>query len=70
MRPHLDYGDVVYHDQNSPLSKLQSTQHAAAPAATGAWRGTNTDKLFEELSWESSLWFIGESIGDFAYSIK
>ena len=54
VRPHLDYGDVVYHNQNSSLmSKLEPTQHAAALAVSGAWRGTNTDKLFEELGWES-----------------
>ena len=54
VRPHLDYGDVVYHNQNSSLmSKLESTQYAAALAVSGAWRGTNGDKLFEELGWES-----------------
>ena len=54
MRPNLDHGDVVYHDQNSSLmSKLESTQYAAALAVSGAWQGTNTDKLFEELGWES-----------------
>ena len=54
VRPHLGYGDVVYHNQNSNMmSKLGSTQYAAALAVSGAWRGTNTDKLFEELGWES-----------------
>ena len=54
VRPNLDYGDVVYHNQNSSLmSKLESTQYAAALAVSGAWRGTNTDKLFDELGWES-----------------
>ena len=54
VRPHLDYGDVVYHNQNSSLmSKLESTQYAAAPAVSGAWRRTSTDKLLEELGWES-----------------
>ena len=53
VRPHLDYGDVVYHNQNSSLvSKLESTQYAAALAVSGAWRGTNTEKLFEEIGWE------------------
>ena len=55
LRPiNLDYGDVVYHNQNSSLmSKLDSTQYAAALAVSGAWRGTNPDKLFEILGWES-----------------
>ena len=54
VRPNLDYGDVVYHNQNSSLvSKLESTQYAAAPSVSGTWRGTNTDKLFVELGSES-----------------
>ena len=54
VRPHSDYGDVVYHNQNSRLmSKLESTQHATALAVSGACRGTSAYKLFEELGWES-----------------
>ena len=38
VRPHLDYGDVDYHNQNSSLmSKLESTEYAAALAVSGAW---------------------------------
>ena len=33
--------------------KLESTQYSAALAVTGAWCGTNTDRLYEELGWES-----------------
>ena len=33
--------------------KLESTQYAAALAVSGTWRRNNTDKLFEELGWES-----------------
>ena len=52
--PHSEYGDVVYHNQNSSLmSELESTQYAAALAVSGAWRRTSTDKLFEEHGWES-----------------
>ena len=58
VRPHLDYGDVLYHqyDPNFSLSLttvLESVQYSAALAVTGAWRGTNTDKIYEELGWES-----------------
>ena len=54
VRPHLDYGDIIYHNQNLHLmSKLESTQYDAALAVSGAWRGTNTDKVFEELGWET-----------------
>ena len=32
--------------------RLESTQYSSAVAVSGAWRGTNTDKLYEELDWE------------------
>ena len=32
---------------------LESVQGSAALAVTGAWRRTNTDKIYEELGWES-----------------
>ena len=57
VRPHLDYGDIIYHKYD-PESKLDftkllgSTQYSAALAVSGAWRGTNTDKIYEELGWE------------------
>ena len=54
VRPHFDYGDVLYYqyDPNFSLS-LTTVQYSAALAMTGAWRGTNTDKICEELGWES-----------------
>ena len=65
VRPHLDYGDVIYHipakisefSQDMTLSnlmgKLESVQYSAALAVTGAWRGTSQEKLYAELGWES-----------------
>ena len=54
VRPHIDYGDVIYHDQSMPLSrKLESTQYKAALAVSSAWKGTNKDRLLEELGWET-----------------
>ena len=58
VRPHLDYGDVLYHQYDPNFSSslttvLESVQYSAALAVTGAWRGTNTDKIYEELGWES-----------------
>ena len=65
IRPHLDYGDVIYHDPpklcefsgNTTLSnqmeKLESVQYSAALAVSGAWRGTSREKLYAELGWES-----------------
>ena len=65
VRPHLDYGDVIYHipakvcefSQNiilpNLMEKLESVQYSAALAVTGTWRGTSRDKLYTELGWES-----------------
>ena len=55
VRPHLNYGDVIY-DQpnNSRLSdKIESVQYNAALAITGAIRGTSKEKLYQELGLES-----------------
>ena len=55
VRPHLDYGDVIYHipakicefSQNISLSnlmeKLESVQYSAARAVTGTWKGTSRE---------------------------
>ena len=65
VRPHLDYGDVIYHipakicefSQNTFLpnlmEKIESVQYSAALAITGAWRGFSQQKLYAELGWES-----------------
>ena len=57
VRPHLDYGDIIYHKYDLEFKldftkRLESTQYSAALAVSGAWRGTNTDKIYEELGWE------------------
>ena len=76
VRPHLDYGDVIYHtpqhvcefSQNITLSnqmeKLESIQYSAALAVTCAWKGTSRVKLYDELGWESL------NIGVSFFSIK
>ena len=63
VRPHLDYGDVIYHlpckeiSSNSRgnilMQKLESVQYSAALAVTGTWKGTSREKLYQELGWES-----------------
>ena len=65
IRPHLDYCDVIFHipiltnDFDSSMSLnfsmgiLERTQYQAALAITGTWKGTNLDKIYEELGWES-----------------
>ena len=64
VRPHLDYGDVIYHFPakvcefsgsvilTSLMEKLESVQYSAARAITGTWRGTSREKLYAELGWE------------------
>ena len=35
------------------MQSIESTQYQAALAVSGAWKGSNTSKLCEELGWES-----------------
>ena len=65
IQPHLDYFDVIYHipinskhfdfsqTLNYQMNTLERTQYQAALAVTGAWKGTNRNKIYEELGWES-----------------
>ena len=62
VRPHLDYGDIIYDQpQNESFcNKLESIQYNAALAITGAIRGTSKVKLYKELGLEflkSRRWF-------------
>ena len=62
VRPHLDYGDVIYHipakvselSQNiilpNSMEKLESVQYSAALAVTGSWRETSREKLTQSLA--------------------
>ena len=54
VRPHLDYRDINYHKYDPRMvldftKKFEATQYAAALAVSGACRGANRDKLYEEL---------------------
>ena len=55
IRPHLDYGDIVYDRAfNESFHKyLESIQYNAAIVITGAIRGTSSEKLFQGLGLES-----------------
>ena len=55
IRPHLDYGDIVYDRAfNESFHKyLVSIQYNAAIAINGAIRGTSAEKLYQELGLES-----------------
>ena len=65
VRPHLDYGDIIYHIPHKNL-RLLSTYFIELSDRTagispifgcfgsiGAWRGTSCEKLYDELGWES-----------------
>ena len=49
MKPHLDYGDVIYNQRNlfSLANKIESVQYNLALAITGAIRGTSKEKLYQ-----------------------
>ena len=65
VRPHLDYCDVIFHTPvithefdssltlNYQMNIMEKTQYQAALAVSGCWKGTNTDKIYEQLGWES-----------------
>ena len=55
IRPHLDYGDVIYDQPNlsSLVNKIASAQYNGALAITGAIRGTSKKKLYQELGFKS-----------------
>ena len=65
VRPHLDYCDIIFHipeiqsdfdsslTLNYQMNALERTQYQAALAVSGTWKGTNRDKIYEELGWET-----------------
>ena len=54
VRSHLDYGDVIFHNQRDDLMKLiEQVQYKAALIVSGCWQGTSREKLYDELGWES-----------------
>ena len=55
MRPHLDYGDIIYDRayNTSFHQNIESIQYNAALAIPGAVRGTSRGKLYQELGFES-----------------
>ena len=53
VRPHLDYGDVIYHNQRADLMEyLEQVQYKAALVVSGCWQGTSRERLYRELGWE------------------
>ena len=53
VRPHLEYGDVIFHNQSAKLMKLiEQVQYKAALIVSGCWQGTSQNKLYDELGWK------------------
>ena len=62
VRPHLDYGNIIYDQPNNESlnQKIERIQYNAALAITGAIKGTSQSKLCNELGFESlkfRCWF-------------
>ena len=55
VRPHLDYGDILYHQPNneSMNSKLEGVKYNAALAIIGVIKGTSRSKLHTHFRLES-----------------
>ena len=54
VRPHLDYGGVIFHNSRTYLMDLiEQVQYKVALVVSGCWQGTSRVKLYNELGWES-----------------
>ena len=50
LRPHLDYGDIIYDQLNNEsfTQKIERIQYKAALAITGPIKGTSQNKFYSE----------------------
>ena len=57
IRPHLDYGDIVYDNPNNEnfQIKLEQIQYRACLAITGAIKGPSRERLYNELGLHSLI---------------
>ena len=55
VRPHLDYGGVIYDQPNNPRlsDQIECVQYNTALTITSAIRGTSKEKLYQEFGLES-----------------
>ena len=55
VRPHLDYGDLIYDQPNNEsfCQKIKSVQYHASLAINGAFKGISRLKLYNEIGLES-----------------
>ena len=63
IRPHLDFCDVIFDtpsitnpfdssiNLNYLMNTLERIQYHAALAITGSWKGTNLNRIYDELGW-------------------
>ena len=51
IRPHLDYGDILYDKPGNQnfQNELEKVQYKACLAITGAIQGTSRQKIYDEL---------------------
>ena len=82
IRPHLDYGDILYDKPNNEnfQNKIEKVQYRACLAITGAIQGTSREKIYYELGlhslakrrWRSKLIFfykiVNHLLPDYLYS--
>ena len=54
IRPHLDYGDIIYGKPNNESfkNKIENIQYKVCIAITGDIQGTSRERLYQELSSE------------------
>ena len=57
VRPHFYYDDIICHKYDPELTldftkNVEPIQYSAALGVTGAWLGTNIDRLCEKVGWE------------------
>ena len=64
VRPHLDYGDILYDKPNHEhfQNKLEKVHYRACLAMTGAIQGASRTKLYDELGLHSLIRFCNKVI--------
>ena len=82
IRPHLDYGDILYDKPNNEIfqNKIERIQYRACLAITGAIQSTSREKVYDEFGlhslakrrWRSKLIFfyiiVNRLLPDYLYS--
>ena len=55
IRPHLEYGDIIYNKPNNQLfkNKIENIQYKACIVITGTIQGTSREHLYHDLGLES-----------------